>query len=121
MSADKQNQQQPSESKKHSFILPALSVVYLRTALNNPAWASGLDDWISGCDALRAVPKLSIPKDCRDDESVFTWSASNLTPFFLSDSERDSCRTALKKSFDTKALPINEQALALITEFALKK
>lgn len=110
-----------TETKTHELkAVPALTVVYLRNSLNNPAWANGLDDWINGCDALRAIPRIFIPKGMSDDVEIFTWSIKNPETFTLSDKDRDACRAALKKAFDTKSLPINEYATNLITLFSLK-
>lgn len=107
--------------KKHEFTgVPALTVVYLRNALNNPSWASGLQDWVDGCDALRTIPRVFIPKGMTDDLEIFTWAVKNLESFQLSDTERDICRKALTKAFEIKALPINEYAVRLITLFSLK-
>lgn len=110
-----------STEKKHTIEnVPGLTVVYLRNALNNPQWAQGMDDWVSGCDALRAVPKLAIPKGMTDDVEIFKWADATPSTFTLSDGQRDACRSALKKAFELKALPINEYATSLIGTFALK-
>ena len=107
-------------ANKHDFILPALSVIYLRNAINNPVWASQLDDWVNGCDTLRIVPKITIPRQFTQDEDIFKWADENIISFTLSDKERDVCRIALRKVFDNKGLPINEYATLLISTFSLK-
>ena len=110
-----------TEEKKHKYTdLPALTVVYIRNAVNNPAWASGLEDWILGCDTLRTIPKIVIPKGLQEDATIFDWADKTPVSFTLSDKERDTVRTALKKAFELKALPINEYSASLIHHFSLK-
>lgn len=110
-----------STDKKHEYKdIPALTVVYIRNAVNNPAWAGELQDWINGCDALRTIPKLVIPKQLREDDEIFAWSDENRVSFSLTDVERDTIRKALKKVFEVKGLPVNQFSVRLITEFNLK-
>ena len=110
-----------STVKTHEYKdIPALTVVYLRNAINNPVWASEMQDWITGCDTLRIIPKIVIPKQLREDDEMFAWSEENKFAFTLADTERDICRKALKKVFEVKGLPVNQYAARLIHDFSLK-
>ena len=101
--------------------LSRLSIVYLRAALNNPAWVSGLDGYSQGMDAIVAIPKHVIPVSLTADTAVLAWAdESTVPPFHISDAVRDTCRVALKYAFVNKVLPVNAHAYALITKFSLK-
>lgn len=108
--------------KTHSIEgLSRLSIVYLRNALNNPQWVSGLEGYTAGMEAIVAVPKRVIPKDLTSDEAVLAWADAEPVPAFtITDAVRDTIRTALKHAFSTKSLPVNEHATALIAVFSLK-
>ncbi len=107
--------------KTHSIEgLSRLSIVYLRNALNNPAWVSGLEGYTAGMEAIVAVPKRVIPKDLTTDIDVLAWAVGESVSFIVTDPVRDTIRTALKHAFSQKSLPVNEHAHALIVAFSLK-
>lgn len=111
-----------TDTKTHKIELSRLSIVYLRAALNNPGWTNGLDDYVKGCDTLRALPKLYVPKTITNDEDVLRWGDEPGTNVIvdLSDESRDTCRQALKKFFEIKAVSMNEHSVDLIKKFSLK-
>ena len=97
--------------------IPGLTVVYLRNALNNPAWTTTLDSWIEGCEVLKSIPKLSIPPTLVRDEEIFAWSEAHKATFTLSKAQTNTCVTAIKKAVEGKTLPMNEYSAALIPLF----
>jgi hypothetical protein len=102
--------------------LSRLSILYIRNALRSPDWiTNGLDDYAAGCDALRALPAVALPLECKDDDSVLGWAnAMSWPPFEIDDAVRDTCRKALKHAFREKRLPLNDHAAVLITLFSLR-
>lgn len=102
--------------------LNRLSVVYIRAALNNPQWTTGLDDYIHGCDLLKTLPKLNIPPEAMvTDEAGIKWgSVPCLDKWEIDETDYECVRKALKLAYQNKVVPINEISVALITTFNLK-
>lgn len=99
-----------------------LAVVYIRSALNNPQWTQGLDDYIRGCDLLRTLPKITIPPEAlATDEAGLAWGQKvHLPKWEVTDDDFETIRKALKLAFNNKTVPINEVSVSLIATFNLK-
>lgn len=107
--------------KTHEIVdLSRLALVYLRQALSNPRWADGIEDYIAGSDALRAFPKLFMPKEITSDEEGLAWGKPMIDTITITDGIRDTCRKALKRAFADKAFVMNEHSGSLILIFSLK-
>jgi hypothetical protein len=110
-----------ADKKPHEYELTALAVMYLRNALSNPQWATDIQDWVDGSDALRPLPRLSVPKDIQsDDDAVLAWASETKSTILYTDPMRDAARKAMGYAFKQKTVPINEHTTLLIRCLGLK-